>query len=126
ASTLPLVRRASDLMQYKPADTPFQRVKVIGQIVHMTDEALFLMDGTNGFRVRPGNQATGLASGMMIEAVGFPVIEDPLKPALTVREAVINRLGQKPLPAPQNISGSDFPFKVQDSTLVWTDGRVIR
>ena len=117
ASTLPLVRSASDLLRYQPDDTPFQRVKVIGQIVHATDEALFLMDGTNGFRVMPGNKTPGLTPGMMVEAIGFPGINDPLRPAVTVREAIVSRVGQKPLPLPQNISG-DTLFNVQDATLV--------
>lgn len=125
AASLPLVRRASDLMHYKPADTPFQRVKVVGQIVHVANDVLFLMDETNGFRVALENKMPGLSPGAIVEAIGFPEIDDPERPTLTVRSATVSRIGQGPLPRAKIIPDNDFPAAVQDSTLVCVRAQLI-
>ena len=125
-ATVPLVRRAADLMRYNPNGASFQRVKVIGQVVHMRDGILYLTDRTNGFRVVPANESlVPPPPGAVVEALGFPEIDDPKEPILTVREAAINVIDQKPLPEPQRISTAELLDPVHDSTLVRFESQLI-
>src|SRR5581483_3889961 len=75
APELPIVKRAEDLMRYNPETAPFQRVKSIGQIVHVRNGIFYLMNNTNGSRVVPKSGATPLLKpGTLVEAIGFPEI----------------------------------------------------
>ena len=59
------------MLLFDPQASAFQRVKVAGQILHVSDPEYFVMDGDNGIRFimkHPSN----LEVGDTVEAVGFP------------------------------------------------------
>lgn len=115
----------NDLFTYSPGESDFRQVKVAGQIVHVRDGVDYVMDGTNGMRLISKNIANVVA-GDTVEAVGFPDVYSPFnKPLLTLRDAIIRKTGQMPLPAPIKISPDDFLNREHDSTLVQVESRLL-
>jgi signal transduction histidine kinase len=118
-------RHAKDLLVYDPGETAFRRVKVTGQIIHQRNGVCYIMEGTNGLRLIP-NSGDRAAVGDVVEAVGFPDIDSPFdKPLLTLREAVIRKIGRMPLPAPIRVAPDDLLNREHDSTLVHLESRLL-
>jgi signal transduction histidine kinase len=119
------LRAARELLYYHPGESGFQRVKVAGQVVHIRDGVCYLMDGTNGLRVNCKSPVTA-SVGDLVEAVGFPEINDPIEShLLTLRESLVRRMASEPLPAPQPISADARLNPERDATRVVVEARLI-
>jgi signal transduction histidine kinase len=118
-------RHVQDLLAYDPDETAFRQVKVTGQIIHQRGGVCYMMDGTNGLRLIPKSVVIA-GPGDSVEAVGFPEIDSPSdKPLVTLREAVVRKTGQVPLPAPVKLTPDDLLDREHDSTLVRLESRLL-
>lgn len=122
--SIPLAH-TSDLFSYNPDGTAFHRVKVCGQVVHVHDDIYYISDGTNGLRVI-SKDASNAAVGDVLEAVGFPDIDNPFnEPLLTVRDAIVRKTGERPLPAAIKITTDDLLNREHDATWVQVESRLL-
>ncbi len=64
-------KTASELLQFDPQASVFQRVKVSGQIISIRESECFMMDGTNGVRFFTKHPPE-LKVGDFVELWGFP------------------------------------------------------
>ncbi|MDR3457545.1 MAG: sensor histidine kinase [Verrucomicrobiae bacterium] len=114
------------LLYYDPGQTAFRREKVVGQIIGRRDGVCYLTDGTNGLRLRL-EQDGQPAAGDMVEAVGFPEIDDATEtPLITLREAIIRVTGHQPLPAAADLAPANLLDLQHDSTRVQLEALLIR
>ena len=107
-------KTASELLLFDPQASAFQRVKVLGQILHVRDPEYFVMDGNNGIRFvlkHPSN----LEVGDMVEAVGFPELG---RASPVLRETVVRKSGHAALPEAKLLKPEDLMRADLDSTLV--------
>jgi signal transduction histidine kinase len=107
-------KTASELLLFDPQASAFQRVKVVGQILHVSEPEYFVMDGNNGIRFvlkHPSN----LEVGDMVEAVGFPELS---RASPVLREAVVRKNGHTSLPQARLLNPEDLIRADLDSTLV--------
>jgi signal transduction histidine kinase len=108
-------KRASEIFQFDPQASVFQRVRVSGQIIHVRDSEYFMMDGNSGVRFvskHPG----GLEIGDWVEVVGFPELS-LATPVL--REATARKIGHAALPKARALLGPDDLIRADlDSTRV--------
>jgi signal transduction histidine kinase len=119
------VMHARDLLTYNPTESAFRQVKVAGQLVHVRNAVGYVMDGTNGMRLMAEDNINA-SPGDIVEAVGFPEIDSPFdKPLLTLREALVRKLGHGPLPAAEKIAPDDLLDREHDATLVRLDSRLL-
>jgi signal transduction histidine kinase len=107
-------KTASELLQFDPQASVFQRVKVSGQIIHIRDSEYFIMDGANGVRFI-AKHPTGLQVGDLVEVVGFPELSSA-PPVL--REAVARKVGHATLPKARLLGPDDLIRADLDSTQV--------
>ena len=108
------VRGVSSLRAFDSQASPFQRVKVAGQILHASADLYCLMDGTNGLRFFP-KKAVILPVGALVEVVG---ILDLNGPSPILLEAVVRVMGLAELPEPMVLSGSNLLSGARDNTRV--------
>ena len=113
-------RTAADLLLFDPQASGFERVKVAGQILGGRDTEFFMTDGRNGLRFTP-KKATDLGAGDLVEVVGFPELSGA-SPEL--REAVVRKTGQAPLPPPRYLT-NDLMSADCDATRVCVDGVLV-
>lgn len=111
----------ADLLRFDLHASGFQCVKVSGQIVHVDEGEIFLMQDGKGLRFRPSTP-TNLRAGDLVDVVGIPDVSG-LSPIL--HEAVVRRRGSAPLPPPLPWpdavnSGADF-----EATRVQAEARLI-
>jgi signal transduction histidine kinase len=116
---------AKDLFTYNPNQSLFRRVKVTGQIIHEQGGVYYVMDGTNGMRLIPNEDAKA-GVGDVVEAVGFPDVDNPFnKPLLTLRDAVLRETEHLALPAPTVITPDDLLDRGRDATLIRLQSRLL-
>lgn len=119
-------KQIKDLLFYDPGESGFRREKITGQIIGTRAGTYYLTDGTNGLRLVPHDNVK-LAPGDLVEAVGFPEIDNTTTPSrLTLREAAVRITGNQPMPVPLNIMPYDLLNSEYDSTLVRMDGELVR
>lgn len=119
-------RQIKELLYYDPGQSAFHRQKVSGQIVAVQAGMCHLTSGTNGLRLRLAREET-LATGDLVEAVGFPEIDDSTAtPLITLREATVRVTGHQPLPAPAAVTSANLLDSQLDSTLVRLEAQLIR
>jgi signal transduction histidine kinase len=116
-----LMKKPRDLFLFDGQATPFQRVKVQGEVIHAEPNRIFLMQGGVGMRIIP-TEAASLQVGDRIEAVGYPEISGP-SPVLN--EAVIHKLGESPLPPVRDVADSELAAEGLDSSLVCIKGKLV-
>lgn len=122
--SIPLTH-VNDLFTYSPNESDFRQMKVAGQIVHLRDGVDYVMDGTNGMRLISKNTVKA-GVGDLVEAVGFPDIDNPFdKPLLTLRDAIVRKTGRMPLPAPIKLSPDNLLNREHDATLVQVKSRLL-
>ena len=114
-------KRAPDLLLFDPQASALRRVKVAGQIVHVSEGEFYLMDGKSGVRFFP-QEATSVNVGDMAEVVGFPSLTGP-SPVL--REAVARKTGTAPLPAPKPLDSENLFQSENDATHVRLEGLLL-
>ena len=118
-------KQIKDLLFYNPGESGFRREKIIGQIIGMREGIYYLTDGTNGLRLVPKDNVK-LATGDIVEAVGFPEIDNSTAPPrLTLQEAAVRITGNRSMPAPLNIVPDDLLNSEYDSTLVRLDAELV-
>jgi signal transduction histidine kinase len=94
--------------------SPFQRIKVSGQVVHAGDGFYCLMQGTNGLRFAP-RYPVSLQAGDLVDVVG---ILDLSGPSPNLNEALIQKGGAGPLPEPAPLMETNLLSGPRDATLV--------
>lgn len=118
-------KQVKDLLFYDPGESVFRREKVSGQIVGVRDSICYLMSGTNGLRFIT-KDSPPLTPGDVVEAVGFPEIDNSAEtPLITLREAIVRVNGTKPLPPPVKIRAAELFSGQHDSTLVQLEARIV-
>jgi len=115
------VKKPHELFLFDPQATPFQRIKVLGEVIHAEPNRIFLMQGGVGMRIIP-TEAANLHVGDRIEAVGYPEISGP-SPVL--HEAVVRKIGEFPLPPARDIADSELTVEALDSSLVRIKGKLV-
>ena len=115
------LKHPSELLLFDARAGSLQRVKIAGQILHAQPRELFLVDGTNSVRVQPQEPAD-VNAGDRVEVVGFPELGGP-SPLL--REAILRRTGNAPLPEPRSLAGEAVFSEGRDGELVETEARLV-
>jgi signal transduction histidine kinase len=108
------LKHISDLLSFDANANGLQRVRVAGQLIHVSHGEYFLMDGTHGLRFRlKSPQAAQI--GDLVEVEGFP---DVAGPSPSLREALLRQTGHAGLPAPYQLDGISNGDVKLDATLV--------
>jgi signal transduction histidine kinase len=116
-----LVKKPRELFLFDAQATPFQRIKVQGEVIHAESSRIFLMQGGVGMRIIP-TEEVNLQAGDRIEAVGYPEISGP-SPVL--HEAVVRKIGESALPSAREIADSELTAEGLDSSLVRIAGKLV-
>ncbi|HTQ51673.1 MAG TPA: PA14 domain-containing protein, partial [Candidatus Acidoferrales bacterium] len=109
----------SELLQFNPQASVFQRVKVSGVIIYAQPPEYYLMDGKNGLQFVLKKPIPGLGPGDSVDVVGFPALNG-LSPVL--QEAVARKAGQTQLPPAEKLPPENLIRADCDSTRVTIDG----
>ncbi len=115
-------KTAAELRLFDPQAGAFQRVKVSGQVVFVTEGQCFLMDRGEGLRFIPQN-ALELKSGDRVDVVGFPDLLGGVSPVL--REAVARKTGHSSLPPPNTLAATNMISAAHDATFVMVEGSLV-
>ncbi len=115
------VKKPRELFLFDVQATPFQRVKVLGEVIHAEPNRIFLMQGGVGMRIIPTESAK-LRAGDRIEAVGYPEISGP-SPVL--HEAVVRKISESPLPPARDLANSELTAESLDASLVRIKGKLV-
>jgi signal transduction histidine kinase len=118
--SLPL-KTVSNLLEFNPRASVFQRVKVSGVVICAQPPRYYLMDGGNGLQFVLKRPVPELQEGDQVEVVGFPGLSG-LSPLL--QEAVARKTGRAPLPEPKSLDGENLIQGQYDSTRVRIDGQL--
>jgi signal transduction histidine kinase len=107
-------KTASELLQFDPQASVFQRVKVSGQIITIRESECFMMDGNNGVRFTT-KHPPDLKVGDFVDVVGFPEfsVTSPI-----LLEAVVRKTGHAVLPKARMLAPDDLARTDLDSTRV--------
>jgi len=116
--SLPL-KTVSDLLEFDPRASLFERVKVSGVVIYAQPPEYYLMDGQNGLQFVLKKPSPELQAGDAVDIVGFPGLSG-LSPLL--QEAVARKTGSAPLPAPKNLDGENLIRGEYDATRVRIEG----
>jgi signal transduction histidine kinase len=112
--------RARELMQFDALANYFQRIRVSGQILAGDQQTYYCTQDGFGFRFELA-KSEKLNPGDDVEVVGM-VNLDSASP--TLREAVVRKTGQAPLPPPQPFDFNNTNV-VPDTTRVSMDGLLL-
>ena len=113
--------KAADLLRFNAGASSLQRVKLAGQVIHARAGECFLLDGQTGVRVLMA-KSEPLRTGDLIEAVGFPQLEDS---GLVLQVAQVRTTGQAPLPNADKIPADDLINEKHNATLIEIQALVI-
>ncbi|MGH7942280.1 MAG: ATP-binding protein [Limisphaerales bacterium] len=116
--SLPL-KRVSDLLEFNPRASVFERVKVAGIIIYARPPQYYLIDGQNGLQFVLKKPSPKLREGEKVEIVGFPGLSG-LSPLL--QEAVARKTGAAPLPTAKKLDGENLINGDYDATRVQIEG----
>jgi signal transduction histidine kinase len=100
--------------------TPFQRVKVRGQVTYADSRRVFIEHGA-GIQVLPAGGLT-LNLGDVVEAVGYPELSGA---APVLREALLRKTGNGALPPPPLISDSELVPERLASKRIRIEGNLV-
>lgn len=107
-------RLIEQLMQFTPNGPYGHRVKVRGTVIYYRENVLYIQDRQEGLYVETV-QAGSLLPGDQVEVVGFPTKGD-YTPAL--QDAIFRKVGEGPLPQPDDVSADDALKGMHDCQLV--------
>ena len=110
-----------ELLLYDPKAAPFRLLKVSGQVIYGRAGECFLTDGTNGMHVATRN-TNRFAIGELVDAVGFLDLGGP---AGELKEAVMRKTGQAPLPPPTRLNPDHLLAANCADTLVQLDATLM-
>jgi signal transduction histidine kinase len=91
------------LLRFDPQATPFQRVKIRGQVTYADSKRVFLERGA-GIEILPGTNFN-VKVGDLVEAVGYPEISGA---DTRLREAFLRTTGFGALPSAPRVSDDDL------------------
>ena len=111
----------ADLLRFDFNASGFERVKVVGQIIHARAGELFLQQGEHGLRFRRPPEAPW-EPGDIVEVVGIPDVSGP-SPRL--HEAVARKTGVAPLPPALPWATAEQTGQNLDGLRVSTSARLI-
>ncbi len=115
------VKHAKDLLHFDSRAGAFQRIKVIGQIVHERRGEYYLMDEKNGLKFTLERDC-GLKVGDLAEVVGFPNLSGP-SPVL--QQCLARAIGRQPLPPSSPLEPGKLISPDHDSTVVHVEGLLV-
>lgn len=116
-------KTAAELRLFDPQAGMLQRVKVAGQVLHVSERELFVADHGTGVRCLMIDGASLVAAGDLVEVVGFPELSGAAAPVL--REAIARATGNAPLPAATVLPSADFSTPRHDATRVQVEGLLV-
>lgn len=112
---------ASDLLKFDPNAEIFQRVRLVGHVLHEDGGELYLMDQEQGVRVSLDLEIP-LVRGDLVEIAGFPEFDGP---STHFANAIVRKVGHESLPLPRQLPPENLLSNDYDSTLVSVDGDLI-
>lgn len=115
-------KSVSDLRLFDPQASVFQRVKVMGQLVHLRENEGYLLQGDQGVRFVAREPMTN-ALGDLLELVGFPDVSGPAAPVL--HESLARKVGMAPLPEPRRLRMDETPAVELDGLIVRLEGTLV-
>jgi signal transduction histidine kinase len=116
-----VARTPRELLLFDAQASAFRPVKVRGQIVYADSTQLFLQADEAGLRLLPLGK-TDLKAGDLVDAVGYPEIGGA---ELLLRETLLKKTGEAPLPASKKLDDPDLKLKNLNSTRVQVDGKML-
>ncbi len=116
-----VLRTPRELLLFDAQASTFRPVKVRGQIVYADATQLFLEAEGTGLRLLPSGKVD-LHPGDLVEAVGYPDIG---RAELLLREALLKKTGQAPLPPPKPLDESGLEQSNPNSTRVRVEGKLL-
>lgn len=114
-------RSPRELLLFDAQASAFRPVKVRGQIVYADPTQLFLQADDTGLRLLPAD-AIGFKAGDIVDAVGYAEIGGN---ELLLREALLRKIGEAPLPAPRAIDTPSLKLKNLNSVRVRVEGKLL-
>jgi signal transduction histidine kinase len=114
-------RTPRDLLLFDAQASAFRPVKVSGQIVHADPTQLFLQADGDGIRLLPMHPAN-LRPGDLVDAVGYPNIG---KSELLLRDALLRKTGEAPLPPPKDLDDPGLSRKNLNFSRVRVTGKLL-
>ncbi len=115
------VRTPRELLLFDAQASAFRPVKVRGQIIYADATQLFLEANGTGLRLLPVEK-TARRPGDMVEAVGYPDIG---RTQLLLREVLLRKTGEAPLPTPTKLGTSALSSENLNSTRVLVEGKLL-
>ncbi len=115
------VRTPRELLLFDAQASAFRPVKVRGQIVYADANQLFLEAEGTGLRLLPVEK-TSARPGDLVEAVGYPDIR---RTELLLREVLLRKTGEAPLPPPRKPEASTLSQVTGNSTRVRVEGNLL-
>ncbi len=115
------LKMISELSRFDPNPNYYQTTRVRGQLLQVGGNQWYFTDGTNALRIIPKNPPP-LAAGDLVEAVGLPELgtASPL-----LREALVRKIGQAPLPTPVGLSLDQLSQPENDGRWARIEGRLM-
>lgn len=114
-------RKAAELIRFDASANTLRRAKIAGQLIDQRGGECFVLDGAIGFRTL-SRQSPSLHVGDMVEAVGFPKLENT---ALILQEAEIRSTSRSDLPAPITVASEDLVKRNLDATLIQIEANLL-
>jgi len=116
-----VVKTPRELLLFDAQASAFRPVKVRGQIVYADPTQLILQANGVGLCLLPGEKPT-VRPGDMVEAVGYPDIG---RKQLLLREVLLRKTGEAPLPPPRKLEASTLSQENLNSTRVRVEGTLL-
>ena len=116
-----VVRTPRELLLFDAQASAFRPVKVRGQILYADSTQLFLEENGTGLRLLPADKPK-VRPGDMVEAVGYPEIGNT---KLLMRQVLLRKTGESPLPTPINLQSSTLSQEALNSTRVRVEGKLL-
>ncbi len=113
----------NDIAQYRDDSSPAKLVRVKGVVTYQRKgEDLFLQDATGGLQVK-SRQAESVSPGDVIEAVGFPAVENFLP---VLEDAVFRKTGEpRAVLKPRAVTVAELQKGLYHADLITLRGRLI-
>ena len=109
-----------ELKMFDLQASPFQRVRISGQVVHATAGEFHVAQGSDGVRCQA--RTADVHVGDLLEVAGFPNWNGP-SPIL--QEAVARKTGSAPLPEARALTEEELVNEANESTRVRINGLLV-
>lgn len=116
-----VVKTPRELLLFDAQASAFRPVKVRGQIVYADPTQLILEELGSGLRLLPMEKSTA-RPGDLVEAVGYPDIG---RSQLMLRDVLLRKTGDAPLPIPKTVDGSSLSEGGLNSARVRIEGKLL-